>query len=123
MEFENIFNLVIALGGFEMFKWAYHVYVSRDKDKVVAKADAERAQFENLKQINEFLQQQLKEKEERFKEKEDRFVDQTARLRKTQDELFEERKKNAQLEIMCQNAELWRCNIKMCGKREPPNGM
>lgn len=116
MEFENIINLLVALGGFEMIRWAYHVYISKDKDKVVSKAEAERAQFENLKQINEFLQQQLKEKEERF-------VDQTARLRKTQDELFEEQKKNAQLEIMYQNAELWRCNIKMCGKREPPNGM
>lgn len=116
MEFGDIVNLIVSLGLLEMMKWAYHVYISKDKDKVVSKAEAELAQFENLKQVNEFLQQQLKEKEERF-------VDQTLRLRKTQDDLFEEKKKNAELEIKIKIAEFWRCNIKMCIKREPPNGM
>lgn len=71
-----------------------------------------RDDFALMKEMVEFDQKQLQEKEERF-------VDQTNRLRKVQDDYFELMKKQAQTELELQK---YRCVVPKCLKREPQNG-
>ena len=104
-------TLVGAFGGFEFFKWGFN-------RKRVARAD----EFKLLRETNEFLQQQLKEKEERF-------IDQTQLVRRLNTEVLdltrqmaekdvEHVKKIAALELELLEV---RCNDKPCPFRTPPN--
>ena len=77
-----------------------------------AEAEADSAEFGVLRETVEFLQTQLKEKEERF-------ANQTDRLRKVQDDYFELLKKNAATELELQR---FRCVRPKCAQREPQNG-
>ena len=77
-----------------------------------AEAEADSADFGVLRETVEFLQTQLKEKEERF-------ANQTDRLRKIQDDYFELMKKDAQTELELQK---YRCIRAKCPNREPQNG-
>lgn len=108
MWWESIIAILGALGGVETVKY----FLNRRTNTRIAIAEAESAEFHTLQETVQFLQDQLKEKEERF-------ANQTERLRKTQDDLFRERelRHKAELELA-----LKRCEVKRCGNRQPQNG-
>lgn len=116
---EDILTILGALGGFEFVKWVIRFFTNRKNDKLTDDTMAEREKYKTLESHIEFLQNELKEKEQRFVDKEKRFVEQTERLRATQDQLYnaEREKAAAELELA-----LKRCEVKKCPKREPQNG-
>jgi len=97
-----------ALGGWEAIKYLINRKTNARKEE----AEADSAEFCVLRETVEFLQTQLKEKEERF-------ANQTDRLRKLQDDYFELLKKNAATELELQR---FRCVRPKCAQREPQNG-
>lgn len=113
---ETLLQILIALGGFEFVKWLVRWFTNRNNDKLINDAEAEKKKYEVLEGHIEFIQGELKEKEERF-------VEQTTRLRQSQDECFKLKEENAKLRV--ENAVLctWECEVKKCERRMPPNGM
>lgn len=105
---ETLLTVITALGGFEAIKY----FLNRKTNKRKAEAEADSAEFNALREYNEFLQRQLSDKEERF-------TNQTDRLRTIQDEYFDLMKKNAQTELELQK---YRCIRAKCPNREPQNG-
>ena len=112
MEFTSIAELMAsmgaAIGGWELIKYLLNIRSNKRKER----AEADSADFGVLRETVEFLQTQLKEKEERF-------ANQTDRLRKIQDDYFELMKKDAQTELELQK---YRCIRAKCPNREPQNG-
>ena len=81
-------SILGTLSLWEMVKY----FINRKTNKRKEEAEADNAEFQVLREMITFLQEQLKEKEERF-------ADQTARLRKTQDENFNLLREKAMLEL------------------------
>lgn len=105
--FALFFALITAFGGWEAIKY----FANRKSNKRVAEAEADGSEFDVLAKTNQFLQEQLQEKEERF-------AAQTDRLRKLTDELIELQKDKATVELELQSH---RCVVKACPKRKPQN--
>ena len=111
-----------AIGGWEFIKYMLNIRTNKRKerseaDKAKAEADkaeaeANSADFSVLRETVEFLQQQLKEKEERF-------ASQTDRLRKVQDDYFTLLQEKAKADLELQR---FRCVRPKCAQREPQNG-
>lgn len=113
--FEITASMVAAIGGWEFVKYMLNLRTNKRKEQAEAdkaQSEAKSADFDVLRETTEFLQQQLKEKEERF-------ASQTDRLRKVQDDYFELLQKNAQTELDLQR---FRCVRPKCAQREPKNG-
>lgn len=109
MEIVEIIAAIIgALGGFEAIKY----FINRKSNARKADAEADSAEFDALREYNEYLQKTLTEKEQRFTE-------QTDRLRRIQDEHFSLMREKAQVELELQK---YRCVVAKCPKREPQNG-
>lgn len=100
-------TVVGSFGGLEFIKWLFN----RKTNSRIAIAEAETAEFHTLQETNEFLQRQLQMKEERF-------VEQTNRLRTTQDELF--KAKEAEYAALLELAQK-KCEDQECPFRRPPN--
>lgn len=110
--------IVTALGSlisWEGVKWM----MTRKSRKRIAVAEADTAEvkaevdeFHHLREMVEWLQQRLYEKEERFAE-------QTQLVRKLQRELLESEKKVAMLET---ERSMKLCQVRGCAKREPQSG-
>lgn len=103
-----IVSMIGAVGGWELIRYL----LQRRSNQRKAAAEADGVEFAVLKETVEFLQQQLKEKEERFAE-------QTALLRQKQTEVLELTKEKGQVELDLQR---FRCVVKKCERREPQNG-
>ena len=88
---EIVVSVITALGGWEMIKYV---------------------EFNVLREAMDFLQTQLKEKEQRFAE-------QTDLVRKQNLDILQLNKEKAQLELDLQR---YKCVIKGCTKRDPQNG-
>ncbi len=108
MSWEVIASILGALGGWEAIRYL----INRKSNKRIADAQADQTEFAVLKETVEFLQIQLKEKEERF-------CNQTDRLRKVQDEYFTLMQEHAKTELELQR---FRCVRPKCAQREPQNG-
>ena len=110
-----------ALGGIDLLKWLANVIGNRKNNARIADAEADRSEFHILQEEVEFLQGQLKEKEERF-------ADQTGLLRQVQRELLalEKEKSIAEVEAIRKISELEiliatvRCDEHDCPFRQPP---
>ena len=111
----NILTIITTLGGFKLIEFILN---RRSNSRIIAakaeqeEASADKEEFAVLKETIEFLQKQNYEKETRFAE-------QTAVLRKQNDEIMKLMKGIAQLEL---DLALKRCEIKKCPRREPQNG-
>ncbi len=105
---ETAAGALTALGGWEAVKYI----VNRKAMGRKAEAEADSAEFTVLKDTTEFLQQQLKDKEQRFSE-------QTAALRQLNQEILDVTKEKGKLELELQR---YRCIRKGCPNREPQNG-
>lgn len=110
--------ILTALGslvGWEGIKW---LMTRRSNTRIaVAEADvaevkAEKDEFHHLREMVEWLQERLKQKEERFAE-------QTQLVRQLQRELLESEKKVAMLET---ERGMKLCQVRGCAKREPQSG-
>lgn len=115
--------LVTALGGIEGIKQLAKWWMSRKTSRRIDEARADTEEFRALREYNEFLQQQLTDKEQRF-------AQQTERLRAAQTDLFASREECARLRLEHAGAlselrlelALKRCERKKCSDREPQNG-
>ena len=126
MDYTNILEISAsmdaAIGGWEFIKYMLNIRTKKRKERSEAdkpktevdkaEAEANSADFSVLRETVEFLQQQLKDKEERF-------ANQTDRLRKVQDDYFELLKTDAQKDLELQR---FRCVRPKCAQREPQNG-
>lgn len=122
MEWQNIITLLTVLGGWDALKYLLNRKTNKRLEEAQvntaqsqadsADAQATADEFHALREYNEFLQQQLQQKEERF-------VDQTDRLRKSQEREFELMEENSNLKL---ELAIKRCEIKHCGQRQPKNG-
>ena len=105
---ETAAGAITALGGWETIKYL----VNRKANGRKAEAEADSVEFTVLKDTTEFLQQQLKEKEQRFSE-------QTDIVRKLNQEILDLTKAMGLLELDLQR---YKCVRKQCKDREPQNG-
>lgn len=105
---ETIVTILTAMGGWEFVKYL----INRKSNARISEAEADRAEFQVLKETNEFLQDQLKQKEERFAE-------QTQIVRKLNAEVLEMTQQKASVELDLQK---YRCIRAKCSQREPQNG-
>lgn len=113
-----IITIISALGtvfGWEGIKWM----MNRKSNTRVAEAQADAAEvkaevdeFHHLRDIIEWTQSRLKEKEERFTE-------QTALVRQLQRDLLEAEKKVAKLET---ERSMKLCEVRNCPNRQPQSG-
>lgn len=113
--FGTLATVLTTLGGWEAIKYL----LNRKTNKRKEEAEADSAEFSVLRETVEFLQQQLKNMVEQDAEKEKRFVEQTNRLRETQDREHKLMIEKAQLELDLQK---YRCVVPKCMQREPQNG-
>lgn len=105
---EIIVSVITALGGWEAIKYCLNRKTNRRKEE----AEADNVEFSVLREAMDFLQNQLKEKEQRFAE-------QTEVVRKLNTEILEATKQKAQVELELQR---YKCVVKNCSRREPQNG-
>ena len=103
-----IASVLTACGGWEAIKYL----LNKETNKRIAEAEADSVEFSVLRQTVEFLQTQLREKEERF-------AQQTELVRKLNAEVLELTKEKGKVDLELQT---YRCIRKMCGEREPQNG-
>lgn len=92
MDIVTIITSIASLLGTLSIWEAVKYFLNRKTNKRKEEAEADTSEFQVLRDMIVFLQEQLKEKEERF-------ADQTARLRKMQDENFQLLREKALLEI------------------------
>lgn len=105
---EIVVSVITALGGWEMVKYCMNRKTNQRKEE----AEADNVEFNVLREAMDFLQTQLKEKEQRFAE-------QTDLVRKQNLDILELNKQKAQLELDLQQ---YKCVVKKCANREPQNG-
>ena len=105
---ETAAGAITALGGWETIKYL----VNRKANGRKAEAEADSVEFTVLKDTTEFLQQQLKEKEQRFSE-------QTDMVRKLNAEVLDLTREKARIDLELQR---YKCVRKLCKDREPQNG-
>lgn len=105
---ETLITILTALGGWEAVKYL----INRKSNARISEAEADSAEFHVLKEQIEFLQEQLKQKEERF-------ADQTQIVRNLNNEVLELTKKLGNTELELQK---YRCIRPKCQQREPQNG-
>lgn len=105
--FETIISIIGTLGGWEAVKYL----LNRKSNQRTAEAEADHAEFSTLKDTIEFLQQQLKDKEQRFSE-------QTDIVRKLNIEIIELLKAKGSMEVELVSV---RCDDAKCPFRQPPN--
>lgn len=99
---------VTALGGWETIKYL----LNRKANGRKAEAEADSVEFGVLKETMDFLQQQLKDKEQRFSE-------QTDMVRKLNAEVLDLTREKARIDLELQR---YKCVRKLCKDREPQNG-
>lgn len=101
-----ITTILGALGGWEAVKY----FLNRRTNRRKAEAEADSTELKTLIEVNDFLQAQLKAKEERF-------AKQTEVVRDLQGEVFKEKdlRHAAELELVVK-----RCNEIPCPYRQPP---
>ncbi len=105
---EMAVGAVTALGGWETIKYL----LNRKANGRKAEAEADSVEFGVLKETMDFLQQQLKDKEQRFSE-------QTDMVRKLNAEVLELTREKARIDLELQR---YKCVRKLCKDREPQNG-
>lgn len=108
MDWNVILTIIGSLGGFETVKWL----VERRNNARILEAKADGDEFSVLKEEIQFLQEQLKQKEERFAE-------QTNIVRSLNSEVIKLTQEKATTELDLQR---YRCVRKGCQQREPQNG-
>ena len=119
MNVESVLTIIVtavgSLLGWEGVRWI----LTRKSNARVAEAEADKAEvkaeadeFHHLREMVEWLQQRLYEKEERFAE-------QTKLVRNLQRELLESEKKVVMLET---ERSMKLCQVRGCAKREPQSG-
>lgn len=119
MNVESVLTIIVtavgSLLGWEGVRWI----LTRKSNARVAEAEADKAEvkaeadeFHHLREMVEWLQQRLYEKEERFAE-------QTKLVRDLQRELLESEKKVVMLET---ERSMKLCQVRGCAKREPQSG-
>lgn len=104
---EIIASMITALGGWEALRYLLNRKTNHRKEE----AEADNVEFNVLRETTDFLQSQLKAKEERFAE-------QTDLVRKQNLEILDLTKEKAKLEMDLQK---YKCIIKDCAKRDPQN--
>lgn len=104
----TLVTVLSAMGGWEAVKW----FLNRKSNSRVAEAEADSAELHVMKETYEFLQEQLRQKEERFAE-------QTQLVRRLNTEVLELTKQKAAVELDLQK---FRCIRQKCSSREPQNG-
>ena len=105
---ETLMAILGSLGGWELVKYL----INRKSNARISEAEADSAEFHVLKEQIEFLQDQLKQKEERFAE-------QTTLVRNLNNEVLDVTKKLGNTELELQK---YRCIRAKCAQREPQNG-
>ena len=119
MEYTEIIGIIASMsaagGGWELIKYMLNIRSNKRKERAEAdkaEAEANGAELGVLRETVEFLQQQLKEKEERF-------ANQTDRLREVQDKYFNLMQEKAKADLELQR---FRCVRPKCVQREPQHG-
>lgn len=101
-------TILAAFGGWEAIRYL----INRKPNGRKAEAEADSVEFNVLRETVEFLQQQLKDKEERF-------AQQTELVRRQNAEILELTKAKGQVELELQR---YRCVVAKCPNRQPQNG-
>lgn len=140
MNWEAVGIILGGLGGIELLKFIYNLFVRRKTDERVAIAEAQTAvanahsaEFNHLKETNEWLQQQLQHKEERFEEQTGLVRRQNTEILNLTSQLAEKDIQHAKeisdleikhaKELAAKEIELVevKCLDKPCPFRQPPN--
>lgn len=108
----DIVTILGALGGFELIKWLANFIVNRRNNARVDSARADVEEFRALREYNEWLQNQLSEKEKNYQS-------QINEYRTLNREVIDLEKSNSDLKV---ELAIKRCEVKKCPNREPQNG-
>lgn len=118
----SVGGFIIALGGFEFFKW----FFTRKSRERIAAAEAEAAELKAEQDEYHLLRERLEFMDKQMLDKEQRFDEQTNRLRDTTKQLMEQIKENGLLASKIAALEAERamklCQVRNCPKREPQSG-
>lgn len=123
-------TLLSALGGWEAIKHIITFFVNRKSNKRInnAEADSKEAtadgdEFHVLRETIEFLQTQLKEKEERFAEQTSLLRNLNAEIVQVTDNKNDEiLKKVEEISTLKLELQKYKCVVPKCPKRQPQNG-
>lgn len=130
MNWEMLITVLGTLGGLEFIKFVAY----RKQDGRIKEAQADTDEFHILKEQIQFLQEQLKEKEERFAEQTNLLRDKNAENLRISDEKnaqilqitdeknakilkLTEEKSSLQLDL-----QKFKCVVQKCPNRDPQNG-
>ncbi len=112
MDINSWITLVATIGGLEGIKQIAKWWLNRKNEARVNDTKADEAEFHLLQEVNIFLQQQLKQKEERFAE-------QTNIVREQNMQILELSKRVSILET---ERSMKLCERRGCGERQPQSG-
>ena len=133
MNWEAVGIILGGLGGIELLKFIYNLFVRRKTDARLSLAEAQTAEFKHLQETNEWLQQQLQQKEERFAEQTQLVRRQNTEILNLTSELAQKEIQHAKessdieikhaKELAAKEIELVevKCLDKPCPFRQPPN--
>lgn len=110
MTWETAAAVIAALGGLELIKFIVNYLTRRKTDARIAETQADAEEFHVLREQIEFLQEQLRAKEQRFAE-------QTELVRRLNTEVLDGTKREAELQL---ELAMVRCKDLPCPFRVPP---
>lgn len=121
VELETILTIIGAMGGIEGIKWGVRAWVNRKTDARKEGAAADSAEIQNLLNIINSLTVQLENADRRTKERDVKVDYVYGELRKEQADHLNTIHKLHEVTLSLKEAEVRRCDIRKCDKREPPS--
>lgn len=115
-------GVIVAVGGIEFFKWwntrKSHKQIKQEEANQ-EKLETKKEDFKVLKEVNQFLQEQLKDKELRFAEQTNMVRDLNRQLL---DETINSGKLQAKISTLEAERALKLCERRACKQRMPQSG-
>ncbi|UBD64007.1 hypothetical protein K6V25_13770 [Bacteroides salyersiae] len=106
--------IIGTLGGFEAIKWVVNFYVNRKTNARKEDASADAMENENERKQVAWLEDRISQRDAKI---DALYIE----LRQEQAAHLDEIHKRHQTELKLKEAEMKRCDVRGCGKRQPPS--
>ena len=106
--------IIGTLGGFEAIKWVVNFYVNRKTNARKEDASADAMENENERKQVEWLEDRISQRDAKI---DALYIE----LRQEQAAHLDEIHKRHETELKLKEAEMKRCDVRGCGKRQPPS--
>ncbi|UBD15013.1 hypothetical protein [Bacteroides salyersiae] len=106
--------IIGTLGGFEAIKWVVNFYVNRKTNARKEDASADAMENENERKQVAWLEDRISQRDAKI---DALYIE----LRQEQAAHLDEIHKRHETELKLKEAEMKRCDVRGCGKRQPPS--